>query len=44
MFQSCKDIALQLENKPFLHCTESLKRNDIEHFVYKWQIDIISEF
>ena len=35
MFQSYRDIALQAsarKYKPFLHCTELLKRNDIETF------------
>ena len=34
-----------LENRNLLlHCTESLKRNDIEHFVYRWQMNITDEF
>ena len=45
MPQSFRDIALLARKyKPFLHCTESLKRNDLVTFVYTWQIDTISKF
>ena len=27
-----------------LHCTESLKHNDMEHLVYRWQINLTAEF
>ena len=47
MFQSCRDIALQLENKNINLSYIAQNHSSVtilKHFVYKWRIDITSEF
>ena len=43
---TCLILTSKAEKKPLIHriaCTESLKHDDIEHCVYRWQMNLNTE-